>query len=249
MVNTSTNTPSNESTPVTLIKHDLESYLTSSGRTIDQASASAFTISGKSASSTVWISGDTGQLSNSQKSIGQLGELASLKGQGSEFSQCDAGSGRTISQASAQASVSTSGADSLRFEYSAAAQGGHYVTAVSCLGDLPVGLTGHDTSAEAHLELASELEFSIAAPALSLVWSGMPQSGAAVVLTRDGQTLNQQRITGGGRQKLSIPDAGKYRLNTTISVDLKSRGTCCGLSQSANATIEIAPTSGGLTQQ
>jgi hypothetical protein len=124
LVNTAPNSPSNESTPVTLIKPSLAAYFQTAGKALDHASIGSFALLAKSAQTVVSISGDTGNLSKIQKAVGELGKLVAVKGQGSESSQCDAGSGRTVSEASAQALVSAFNINGLRFEYSATAQGG-----------------------------------------------------------------------------------------------------------------------------
>jgi Trypsin-like peptidase domain len=249
LVNTAANSPSYESTPVTLIKPSLVEYFQTLGTDLNQGSDASLSVLERSGTATIWISGDSGELLNLQKSTGGIGKSVSMKGQGGEVSQCDSGSGRTISQVDAQALISTFNVNGLRFEYSAAAQGGHYTTAVSCLDTLPVGLRGHDTRVHANVELKGMLDFTVGGTAVSLDWNGMPQSGASFVLMQEGQTMIQQPINAGGHQILQLRDGAKYRLMATISIDLQSPGSCCGQTQSANATIALAPASVGLSQQ
>jgi hypothetical protein len=241
-VNTSPNSPSNEATPVTLIKPSLAAYFQYAGITFDEQAARSFAVLGRSAQTVAAISGDTGELSRFQSVTGELGKLVSVKGQGGEASQCDPGSGRTISQANARAAVSEFNMNGLRFEYSAAAQGGHYRTAVTCLGQVPVGLTGHDTSALAHMQMSGTLDFQVGDTALSVDWSGMPQQGAEFkLITSEGRGVINQAIQESGHRSLTAPTPGKYRLVTSITVDLQSRGSCCGQTATANATITLVP--------
>jgi hypothetical protein len=249
LLNTASNSPSNESTPVTLIKPSLAAYFQIAGKKLDQETTRSFVLLGKSAQTVVAVSGDTGELSNFQRATGELGKLIAVRGHGAESSQCDAGSGRTISQASAQALVSAFNVNGLRFEYSVAAQGGHYRTAVSCLGTLPVGLTGHDTSAQAHVEITGVLDFNVGGTALSIDWSGMPQNGAAFKLTKDGQSFSGQSIRESGHLNLKLQTPGKYQLVTSVSVDLQNRGSCCGQTESASATITLEAANETLGQQ
>jgi hypothetical protein len=112
-----------------------------------------------------------------------------------------------------------------------------------------VGLTGHDTSAQAHVDITGVLDFDIGDTALSIDWRGMPKTGAAFKLTRGGESLGVQLIQATGHQSLTLPSPGKYQLVTSISVDLQSRGSCCDQMESANATISLVPASEAFSQQ
>jgi hypothetical protein len=250
MVNTAPTTPSNESTPVTLIKPSLSAYFQTAGITLDQDVPHTFALLGSRAQATISILGDTGQLSKVEKKFGELGELVTLNGQGSESSQCDSGSGRTVSRASASAQVSVFNVNGLRFEYSASSQGGHYRTAAACFGGLPIGLTGHDTSAQAQVDINGSLQFQIDRSAISVDWNGMPQTGAGFRLTnKEGKLFAAQQIQNAGHTTIEIASPGWYQLDTNIFTLLKSRGSCCGESANVNATITLLPASQSVGQQ
>jgi hypothetical protein len=245
-VNAAPEGPSIESTPVTLIKPSLEAYFQTRGVQLPrEAVATDFSLLSRTGRSSVLVTGDTGELASPKTLSGDLGQSITIKSDGGESSQCDSGSGRTVARASAQARITAFDLNGLRFEYAAAAQGGHYRTAVSCLGSLPVGLTGHDTNARAQISLNGEIEFEIGGTGVSIEWTGMPQTGATVrLITSQGQQLFLQPTAGSDRQGFRLSAPGRYRLFAEVAVRLDNRGGCCGASETGNATVTIRPIEG-----
>jgi hypothetical protein len=235
--------PSNDSTPVTLIKPSLSSYFpTLSNPTAPGQSGSAkLKIMGLNGNVRVSVSGDKGALANGVDMRGNFGNLKEVRGRGDEATQCNAGSGRTFSQALARAEVSKLDANSLRFEYAIEAQGGHYRTAAMCLGDNPVGLTGHDTTAVAEAELNGVIDFEPTGNTIAVTWKSMPSQGARFRVVRQGEEIANTDIHDSGQVVLKSLPPGAYQLTSNVLVRLRNTGACCGQNLIGNSTLAIVP--------
>lgn len=234
--------PSYESTPVTFIKPWLVSLFDQAGyRVPTQPSVpDSFKIVTLAGETTISISGDSGALASGQKVHAKLGEWAEARVGGREDSQCDGGSGRTLSQASATGRVSRFEVSGLRFEYALAAQGGHYRTAAACLGGLPVGITGHDTTALATALLRGEITFDMGTSPITLDWSSMPSEGARVrIFDPTGSMVLDTDLRDQGNLLVTTLKQGRHRLEATVSTQTRSRGSCCGMRGEANGTLNL----------
>jgi hypothetical protein len=244
VVKTSPTDPSNVATPVTFIKPTLSANFQSGGLSLDANTtlANAFKILGSEGEIRVAASGDTGALVTGLKKEGGLGELVEVAGRGDEASQCDPGSGRTFSQAAARGRVSALDVSGMRFEYSVAAQGGHFRRAATCLGPNPVGISGNDTKSTASVDMDGTLSFQTGKTPISVNWDKMPAKGAKLkVINETGAVVANSEISNTGQLVLRNLTPGNYRLVTSVAADLTNRGACCGLTNATNGTVTLNP--------
>jgi Trypsin-like peptidase domain len=246
VVKSSPSGASNEATPVTFIRPFLDSYFQSAGLKLDESAtafADAFKIIGSEGEARVSAFGDA--LTGGLKKEGSFGELVEVVGRGDEASQCDAGSGRTFSGATARGKVSPYDASGIRFEYLVAAQGGHFRRAATCLGNNPVGISGNDTKATASVDLDGTLSFVAGEEPIFINWDKMPTTGAKFKLVNEtGKVVVNSEISKTGQYLLKNLSPGNYRLTTTVAVDLTNRGACCGLTEAYNGTLSLRTLAG-----
>lgn len=242
----SPNGPSYEATPVTLIKPTLSAYFKTAGLELDGPvqTAEVLRILDNYGFVSVAIGGDTGDLKHGAIKTAGLSELVNVEGRGAETSECDAGSGRTFSQALARALVSPFEKNGLRFEVRYAAQGGHYRRAVTCLGGKPIGLRGFDTSAEAKVDALGTIGFEqLGADPIAVSWTSMPKKGAEISVkdVQTGSVISTYKVSESGRLYLDTLQPGTYALTTKIEATTKNTGACCGVSDVLNATVSVVP--------
>jgi hypothetical protein len=240
-VRTSPDGPSVEATPVTFIKSALEGYFKVAGLQLpaDAAPVQTASVTSSTASVQVAVAGDTGQLQAGSKKIAGLNEWASVQALGAEQSECDAGSGRTMSQALAQALVSKVESSGLRFEYRSAVQGGHYRKATACLGNNLIGLRGVDTKAWTSIKADGTMDLLVGDGPFAINWNAMPQSGAEFILMdSNGNTVTTKTISESGQTVFKPVRAGVYKLTTKITAEFTNAGAA-GSSSALNATMNV----------
>ncbi|MCK1626561.1 trypsin-like peptidase domain-containing protein [Bradyrhizobium sp. 160] len=209
----------------------LNSYLSKAGRpqlVLKTHSDSPLSISTRSGRAKVRIAGDTGALAGDLQSERSLTEATSaeLNASGEERSECDEASGRTRSNAQAHASVQLFENNGLKIPISLAVQGGHYRTATTCIGGKPVGLTGHDTEARASADVEGQIDFDLqSAPAdLRVVWQDVPPGTRVALVGPDGAVRKSIEVSGTSEQAIQLPESGHWRLQASISRQLRAKG-------------------------
>ena len=238
--------PSYVATPVTYAKDALQNLYSAAGVTPPRESEnSALRVLSRTGEVAVSVFGDKGALASRPSKAGALDEDFEVSARGDESSQCDAGSGRTFSEALARARIISIGGNGLFFDYDIRAQGGHYRTAATCLGGVPVGLTGNDTSAIGDVRLKGEMEFNARTnDRIRLVWRGMPLQGASFRLfnTTNSRSISPQNnpMNADDEQSVQIPSGGRIRLIVNIDRTVRNTGACCPerIKASGSVTIE-----------
>jgi hypothetical protein len=204
--------------------------------------------------------GSIGDVQTVEKPIGQT---ASLSATGTEDSECSPDFERKRSGAQASATVMEQGPGALRFDYNVRAEGGHYATAATCPADLPVGKTGHDTTATASAELRATIFVLLRAddpPPLTVSYSDMPadtriemfdyQSRKLQVAIR--RTVNGDQVTtyedppavvsGGGRTTVATRGPGLYRIEASFRLNASVTGNADDTKQkSASLRVSLNP--------
>lgn len=232
------NSPSNESTPVTLIKPWLVPYFQNAGLELD--SGSPLRIFATEGQSTVTVAGSWGSITKAAQSLDEFGPQIVALARGTESSECDNGSGRLTSQAQARSLISKV-SDGLRFEYSLDTSGGHFRTAVTCLGNLPVGLTGHDTTAEARTSMEGQIKFLMESSGIAVKWNSMPDNGAMYsVFTDGGKEIKTGQMKAAGQEIIQDLPPGRYELKTYLTETLVNTGGSSSASH-INATVSMVP--------
>jgi hypothetical protein len=230
--------PSNEATPVTLIKPWLIPYFQHAS--LQPANSSPLKILASDGQSTIAVAGSWGSVSKTAASLADFGPQIVAVAHGSESSECDSGSGRTASQAEARSLISLI-SDGLRFEYSLGADGGHYRTAATCLGNLPIGLTGHDTTAEARATMQGELKFEVGSAGIAVKWNEMPTSGASYKIVSDkGTEIKSGEMSAVGQSIIQDLPPGRYELKAYLTDGIANTGASSG-GKRVNATVSMTP--------
>ncbi len=173
-----------------------------------------------------------------------IGETVSLAMRGREQSDCNSDSGRTVSRGEVTAMITANDAQGLNFDYIIEAQGGHYRTSIAgCMGNNLIGIRGHDTTAQALLEMHGFIEFgAIGSQSITLDWKDMPANGASYRLTNtSGGIVTSGSILGSDSQAIEVPVSGNYILETNIIRNLSHVGISGARSESANPQISISP--------
>jgi hypothetical protein len=244
VVKNSPSDPSNEATPVVLIKSTLRDYFESAGLALDSdpdVRVASLKILGSDGQIRVAASGDTGTLASALRKEGGFGDLVEISGSGNEASQCDPGSGRTRSQAKAVGKVSAFDVSGMRFEFSVAAQGGHFRRAATCLGPNLVGISGNDTKATASVGLDGTLSFNAGSAPIAINWDKMPAAGAKFkVINETGTVVANSDISNTGQLLLKNLAPGNYRFVTSVAAELTNQGACCGATGTTNGTVKLS---------
>jgi hypothetical protein len=151
----------------------------------------------------------------------------------------------------------------VRFKYRLQAQGGHYVTAASCLDKLVIGKTGHDTSATAAAELRATIALLIrseSSPALHVSYRDMPPGTNIQLLDYQNQPLKILRrvivsgdpttrredmpasVAGSGSETFETSGPGYYRVEATFRLNASVTGNANDRKESeASISVAVAP--------
>lgn len=182
-----------------------------------------------------------------------FGKPAELRNAGGERSECRDDFERTTSESIAFAHVAPFTESSLSFQYEVLAKGGHYVTAATCAFGQPVGITGHDTTAEAAVDLSGTIYATVRTekPApIAVNYEAVPKGTFLRVVNWKGELLpdakgNPVQMEGGvpvdgtGTLEFLAGGEGVYRVETTMR-SVKSADGIVGIAkETANATISV----------
>jgi hypothetical protein len=193
----------------------------------------------RAAKTSVKVAGSSGTFSSPVTQEADLDHWGEATGRGGEKSECDEGSGRTISEAKVRGQVSSYLQDGLRFFYEARVQGGHYRTAAFCAAGNPVGLTGHDTESSAEVSLRGEIEFAVARDGIvRLMWAGMPPH-AKYVLSKVEEQVKEVEMQGDGSKSFSAETGKTYRLVVRIDGYFRNRGACCPQDEVMDSKVQV----------
>jgi hypothetical protein len=170
-----------------------------------------------------------------QKSAAGFQEPARIRADGSEQSECNAASNEvTRSMVAAEARVVSSDGRTLEFVPNIQARGGHYATAGRCVAGVPLGITGHDTSATVNVAASGTIRATVKLEMphwLTVEGQDLPDQSTVSVQGPDGRLLlaeNQKAATAtvpnGQPVRFRLPGAGVYIVNTLINLQVVGQG-------------------------
>ncbi|MBP1184203.1 hypothetical protein [Methylobacterium sp. PvR107] len=213
-----------------------------------------FSASGRSVV-TVTGGGGRGSIGAYAKDEAPLGRQASLQRTGSETSECDDNFERRRSDASAVAKVEAVGEGALRFTYTVAAGGGHYVTTAGCLAGHVVGKTGHDTSATATADMTGVVAVMVRSegtPVLRVSYANLPTGTTVRVVDWRNEPLHPAGVQGPGgtgpvivqsqeqsETRFQTRGPGIYRVETTFQLDVSVGGNV-GNRKTATGDVKVS---------
>ena len=213
-----------------------------SARTMDNIAFSALT-SGE-------VSGSGGgPLGSSGRQEAKINVPVVLDLAGGEESECDAGSGRTISRGLVDAKATQSGTDTLSIDVRVLVQGGHYRTATTCIrnpfsGDRElVGITGHNTSTHVGYQVQGTIAVPVdplLADKVTVKWAGMPEGARLTATAPNGAVvLDAIATTGDGSVDIPVSARGTIVLQPTVGGGFDRDGSCCAIDQRIAANIKV----------
>ncbi|RXH15750.1 patatin-like phospholipase family protein [Bradyrhizobium guangzhouense] len=190
------------------------------------------------------VSGQSGDLAAGVSNTGVFPGRAEASGKGNEASDCDRGSARIISEASARARVFPGDRNSLQFDYEILAQGGQYRKAVSCDGQVAIGIKDVKTSSESEVRLSGFWDFQARSGfPVHLVWEKLPKDGVTATLKVLGtneviETMSDVRGER-GRREIRLTTDDRVRLTIEIAKKIRNEGPCCREPVRGESNVEI----------
>lgn len=199
-----------------------------------------------SARVTVSGGGGRGNIGGQRTDDKPLGQKASVSAVGSEASECRADFERVQSQASAAAEVRDDGPGAVRLAYQLVTGGGHYATAAGCFAGNPIGITGHDTTTSASMELRATIPVILrdsSVPSMRVSYSNFPPDSRLEVFdwrskrlqtakkeTIKGDTATKYEdfgpnVSGTGSATLGTYGPGVYRVEVTFALNAAATGS------------------------
>jgi len=210
----------------------LNEYLRQRGRSalaLEEAGtgASRLKIVDRQGSAQVVLSGDSGELELSRQAKTDGTPEISLRGTGNEQSDCLPAFGAWTSSASGTAAVRPFEITGLRFRLQAAANGGHYTKAASCVQNNPVGFTPVDTKATSMVlaegTIAFEPENTIPFD-LRLAWREMPPLSEIRLIDPLLETEAEIEASAASERFFRIDKSGKWQVKLKITAKAEALG-------------------------
>lgn len=151
-------------------------------------------------------------------------QVATLREDGSEVSECEGTSGRIQSVAQATASIDTFESTGLKAYLSLEAQGGRYRTTTACIAQRLVGFADHDTAASATAEIVGKLLFRVSTQPIiiRLVWQNMPSGSRVTLVAPNDEVRAEVTSVGDGSRDEKIDMLGLWQVNMLVVGNVKS---------------------------
>jgi S1-C subfamily serine protease len=185
----------------------------------------------------------------SSRGEGGVGRPVFVEASGSEASECDPGSGRTISHGRVNAKVDLIGSDTLEINVRVLAQGGHYRTASACIRDpfsgdrRLVGISGNDTLTNVSYQVRGTIMAPvdpILSEKVTLRWSAMPANSSINVVDAAGNLVVENlAVAGSGAVDVPVAERGTIVTNVNLGGSYIHQGSCCAVEDRVAASISI----------